>query len=158
GFISNNVTYHGLSGDNGPALVGLINTEALAVDASGNVYLADGDDGVVRKLTPAPQNTPAVISTFPFGALSRGGGVSGSTTTLSVVLSGSGTFNWNASVTSGSNWLSISPTSGTGSTLITLTYTTTNLLQSAPMAPVSFNGSITFTSANAVNGSFTVPV
>jgi len=50
----------GYSGDNGPAASAQLNSpEAVAVDASGNVYIADDSNNRIRKVTPA-----GIISTF----------------------------------------------------------------------------------------------
>ena len=57
----------GFSGDGGPATQAHISfVQGLAVDSSGNVYIADTTNGVVRKVTPPGAiATPAgVISTF----------------------------------------------------------------------------------------------
>ncbi len=58
---------YGYSGDGGPASAAKLNTPAgLAVDAAGNLYIADRDNYRIRKVTPA-----GVISTFA-GAGTRG--------------------------------------------------------------------------------------
>ncbi|HEY2384675.1 MAG TPA: IPT/TIG domain-containing protein [Terriglobia bacterium] len=146
----------GLSGDNGPALVGLIGTDALAVNSLGEVLFVDQNDYVVRKATP---QTSPVITALPFGVSARGGAITPFTSALSVGVWGNATAAWNAtaSVTtpSGGHWLSISPSSGTGTAIGTLavTYDVTGL------SAGTYNGSITFTSTPAAaNTSFTVPV
>src|SRR5260221_12270399 len=104
----------GMSGDNGPGLAAAVNVAALAVAPSGAVVFADSDDHVIRQLTPVAANS-AVLATSPTNLYSRGGGLTTTTAAVSVFLSGGGAFTWNATVNGGGSWLSISPTSGTGS-------------------------------------------
>jgi hypothetical protein len=52
------VTKDGYSGDGGPALEAQMwSPHGVAVDASGNVYIADTENDVIRQLTPA---SPAI--------------------------------------------------------------------------------------------------
>ena len=66
----------GYSGDGGPALSATLSfPTGVAVDSTGNVYIADSNNNVIRKLTPAANQTPptpgiiGVISADQFGSL-----------------------------------------------------------------------------------------
>jgi sugar lactone lactonase YvrE len=149
--------YNGLSGDNGPAAAGLISADGLAVNSHGVVFFVDQTDNVVRSLTP---QTPPVLTAFPFGISVRGGGTPSFTTSIGVGTWGSSTAMWNATI-SGAPWLSISPSSGTGTSFgtVTATYNPSLVTPACSTGPCFYNGSITFMSTpGAANGSFTVPV
>src|SRR5215475_13662881 len=46
--------FHGYSGDNGPATAASLDSPTgLAVDQTGNVYIADAGDNRIRKVTPS---------------------------------------------------------------------------------------------------------
>ncbi|HET9086937.1 MAG TPA: hypothetical protein VFN53_05410 [Acidobacteriaceae bacterium] len=50
----------GYSGDGGPSVRAQLNTPyATAIDAAGNLYIADSGNGAVRKVRPDPQNSAA---------------------------------------------------------------------------------------------------
>ena len=54
----------GYTGDGGPATSATVNQPAgVAVDPSGNVYVADTDNNVIRKLTPTSSGVAPAIST-----------------------------------------------------------------------------------------------
>ena len=64
----------GYAGDGGPATSAQLNfPRGVAVDAAGNLYIADTQNSVIRLLTPIPQPVPAissggVVSAGAFGA------------------------------------------------------------------------------------------
>jgi sugar lactone lactonase YvrE len=160
GTVINGPTYSGFSGDGGEANAALINTDGgIAVNATtGEVYVADQVDNVVRKLTPAPAGK-TLIHAFPFGIRMYGGGTPTSTSSVAFDIP-PGVNTWNATsnmttTSNGVNWLSISPISGSASYAsfgaVTITATVTG------MASGSYNGSVTITNTDSVN-SITVPV
>jgi uncharacterized protein (TIGR03437 family) len=68
----------GYSGDNGPGTAAQIGGSAgVAVDANGNLYIADGANGRVRKV-----DTTGAITTFAGGGTSKADGVSATTAAL----------------------------------------------------------------------------
>ncbi len=54
-------TYFPATGDGGPAIAAQIDPVRVAVDTTGSVYVSDGINDRIRKLTPAPV-TPAALS------------------------------------------------------------------------------------------------
>ena len=66
----------GYSGDGGPALSATLSfPTGVAVDASGNLYVADSNNNVVRKLTPVANQTPAAPSILAVSSASSFGGL-----------------------------------------------------------------------------------
>ena len=52
-------SFGGFSGDGGPATAALLSSpEGVAVDGAGNLFIADTDNHLVRKLTPVGSSTP----------------------------------------------------------------------------------------------------
>jgi sugar lactone lactonase YvrE len=72
----------GYSGDNGPASQAQLNGPAgIAVDASGNVYVADSGNHVVRLVTPQ-----GIISTFAGNGIATSSGDGGPATSASLAI------------------------------------------------------------------------
>jgi uncharacterized protein (TIGR03437 family) len=103
-----------LSGDGRPPLsTGFGSPADVAIDAAGNIYIADQNDGRVRRIQPKPSSLAISATGMTFtaavdaaAALSR---------TLRILNGGAGTIGWSvsASVRSGSqNWLTVSPSQG----------------------------------------------
>ena len=108
-------------GDGGPATSAYIGVcKDVALDASGNLYIAGSAGGIarVRKVTVG-----GGLSVNP-GSLSFSftiGGAAPASQTVSVTTAGAALgFSASASTTSGSNWLSVSPTSGTTAATLTV--------------------------------------
>jgi len=75
----------GFQGDNGPAIqANISNVHGLAVDSTGNIYIADTFNGIVRKVTP-----PGAIAT-PTGTITTFAGVAPATGVLTHGYSGDG--------------------------------------------------------------------
>jgi sugar lactone lactonase YvrE len=74
----------GFSGDGGPATAAqLARPRAVAVDAAGNVYIADNDNQRVRKVSPG-----GTISTFAGGGVAQGLGDGGPATSARLSANG----------------------------------------------------------------------
>ena len=138
----------GFTGDSGAAKLVAIAAAGLAVTPAGEVYFADDQDQLIRKLTPVPEGS-AALSVTSLGFFIRSS--TQTTRNLPIALDGIGPFTWTASANS-ANWLTISPLNGTGSGSTTLTVNPTGL------APGNYNGSLTISSPQAVNGPVIVPV
>jgi sugar lactone lactonase YvrE len=68
---------HGYSGDGGPAssaAFGLFSPEGLAVDSSGNIFIADTDNSVVREIVASTGNIQTVAGNVALGAGFSGDG------------------------------------------------------------------------------------
>lgn len=106
-------------------------------------------------ITQAQPNAPPVIAVSPTSfALTTQQGAANPTDQLSISNGGGGTLNWNVTATSspGGNWLSISPSSGTGSSVATLSVNISKL------SPGSYTGSLQVSAAGATNSPQTVGV
>ena len=65
----------GYSGDGGPATSATLNRpEAVAVDASGNIFIADTDNSVIREVVASTGNIQTVAGSATFGAGYSGDG------------------------------------------------------------------------------------
>lgn len=61
---------HGYSGDGGPATsaaFGMFSPEGLAVDGSGNIFIADTDNSVIREVVASTGNIQTVAGNFTLG-------------------------------------------------------------------------------------------
>ena len=128
--IAGNGTY-GYSGDGGPATSAeLKDPTDVAVDASGNLYITDQADGVIRKVTGASGSggssggsggatlaaSPALVA-FSYTA----GGSAPASQTLNITSSGAAlNFTVSATALTGGSWLTVSPTSGTTPAMLTV--------------------------------------
>ena len=68
---------HGYSGDGGPATsaaFGLFSPEGLAVDSSGNIFVADTDNSVIREIVASTGNIQTVAGNATLGAGFSGDG------------------------------------------------------------------------------------
>ena len=138
-------------GDGGPATsASLSNPTCVAVDAAGNVYIADANHYRVRKVSVA-----AALVESP-SALSLSAIVGGAApASQNVSLTGSGatlSFTAAPSTTTGGNWLSVTPTAGTTPATLSISISTGSL----PAG--TYNGDVTITSSGAGNSPQQIPV
>ena len=73
--VAGNGTF-GYSGDNGSALSAAISARGIAVDGSGNIYMADGNHNVVRKVTASTGIITTVAGNGTAGFAGDGGSAS----------------------------------------------------------------------------------
>ena len=141
-----------LSGDGrSPLATGFGSPADVAVDAAGNIYVADQADGRVRRIQPAPSSL--VLSATGMSFIAAVDAPSVATRTLRILNGGAGTIGWSAvtSVLSGpANWLSVSPSQGTSTN-----NSTTDLIgvsvNPAGLAPGSYYGRIQVASPGVAN-------
>jgi trimeric autotransporter adhesin len=138
-------------GDGGPAtsacLLGLLDVK---LDNAGNIYISQGGDGgLVRKVTIGAAALTATPTSLAFSATT--GGTPPASKTMSVSSSGGPiSFTVAVSTTSGGNWLSVTPSSG--STPATLTVS----VNASGLAANEYSGAITITPAGGQAQSFAV--
>ncbi len=149
----------GFSGDGGAATGASFNfATGVAVDNSGNLYISDYSNNRIRVVLAG---APAFLNPVSSGTLSLSGSSTGKAATASLDIAASGTaagpilvsqMPYFVQVTSGSNWLSVSPTSGTSPGLVTVTADPSSL------APGNYSGSLVLSLANATPGQRTINV
>jgi uncharacterized protein (TIGR03437 family) len=144
--VAGNGAYN-FAGDGGIATAAALQiATGLAVDAAGNLYLADSPDNRVRVVQAA--TATLAVSPLSLSFTSSGAG----SQTFAVGNSGAGSMAWasSASTTSGGGWLSVSPASGSsaaGQTGATVTVT----VNPTGLAAGDYYGSIQVTAASATN-------
>lgn len=138
----------GYSGDGGLGANAFLNgPTGVAVDSSGNVYIADSGNFRVREVLagiPTYSVSPGQLS---FSGAAGGGVTPPQTINLSSMITGLG-----FSAAASASWLSVSPTSGSLPAQVQVTANPANL------APGSYQGSVTITAPNASPANFTVNV
>jgi uncharacterized protein (TIGR03437 family) len=115
----------------------------VALDAQGNLYVADGSNHRIRMVLAAPPAVRTSVQTLAFGANANGAPapVQQFTVTGSIPLIG---LSLSVKTADGGNWLSIPATSGLTPLLVDVTADPANL------APGTYQGTITISAANAV--------
>jgi hypothetical protein len=142
----------GFFGDGGAAAAANMTAGKIATKASGKIIVSDYSNHLVRKLTPTPTRV-FTLTTSPRGyhLSNYGAGFP----VLEIRLDGTGIATWTATVTPiappGINWLSLSATSGTGTSYVFPT-------AAAGLQPGFYAANITISSPQAINGSVVVPV
>jgi len=140
----------GFSGDGGPATSAQVECSGVALDGAGNVYIADGKDNRIRKVSAAA----AAFSVLPTAVtFSVNQGINPTSQQIQVTGTAGGAVTATASTTTGGSWLSVSPGSG----LVPATLLVSVNVQG--LAPGTYQGSITIQSAGpalTVNATLTV--
>jgi len=142
------------NGDGGPATsANFINISSVAVDSAGNVYIADSGAARVRKVLSGASGSPVTASPSSLSYSYTVGAAAPPSQTVVIISPGATlTFTATASTTSGGNWLSVSPATGTVNTTLTIS------VNPAGLAAGSYNGTITITPSGSGNTPQTVPV
>ena len=145
----------GFTGDGGPANNALFdNPQSLSLDAAGNLYVVDTGNDRVRAVLAAPPSFGIDPATLSFRAAAGAGALPSQTITVSSTVAG---LPWSAQATmqSGSGWLSVSPASGSAPGTIAVSVNVANLsvgtyqgavTVNAPLAsPISRSVAVTLT-------------
>ncbi|MGD1071167.1 MAG: IPT/TIG domain-containing protein [Bryobacteraceae bacterium] len=140
-----------LSGDGrSPLSTGFGSPTDVALDAAGNIYISDHDNGRVRRIQASPSSVVLSQTGITFtGAVDSD---SVPVQTLQILNGGAGTIGWtaSASTSSGGNWLSVAPTQGT-STSTTTSSPVTVTANPAGLAAGNYYGQIHIASPGVVN-------
>lgn len=145
-------TTRGFSGDGGAATSALLNDpRGIAVDAAGNLFIADTGNDRVHKVSASPPTFTFAPASLSFRAQAGAGQVPSQSITITSSAIG---LAWAVDVftESGGNWLSVSPTSGTMPGLADVSVNAANL------APGTYRGTVTIVAALAAAPSQTVAV
>jgi uncharacterized protein (TIGR03437 family) len=142
------------NGDGGdPTKAVLSDISSVAVDAAGNVYIADPAADRVRKVSSGAAGSPVSVTPASLSFSSTAGATAPPAQTVVIVSPGATlTFTASASTTAGGNWLTVSPTSGNVGAVLTIS------VNPAGLAPGSYSGTVTITPSGAGNTPQTVPV
>jgi len=138
----------GFSGDGGLSTQATLNAPMeLAVDASGNLFIADSGNGRVREVLANTVTFQTVPSTLTFSATANGVPPTSQAITASSLLPG-----LQFVVSSTAPWLTVTPSTGTVPSVLQVT------VDPSILAAGSYSGTITITVPNAVPSTSTVTV
>jgi uncharacterized protein (TIGR03437 family) len=138
----------GFSGDGGPATsASLSGPPAVAVDAAGNLYMADTLNDRIRKVLAAAPTFTAAPASLSFSATAGSVAVAPQLAAVTSAVSG---LAWAASTSA--PWLSVAPAAGAAPGLISVGAGVGNL------SPGTYGGTVTVTAPQAVNPIQTIAV
>jgi uncharacterized protein (TIGR03437 family) len=123
-------------GDGGPPEQASVNPAGLAIDAAGNLYVADILHNRVRVVLAAPPSFGNVPATLTFTGSSGGAATAAQNFTINTTVLGM-SFTTSTTTTDGGDWLTVTPASGASPGLIQV------IVNPFKLAPGSYTGKIT---------------
>lgn len=140
----------GFSGDGGSAASAALNfPSGLAIDAAGNLFIADAGNNRIREVLANPPAVSLAPQTLSFAAGSQEAPTLPQNLSLTSAVEG---LTYTASVPDSVNWLRVSPSTGASPRLIQIIADPTTL------SPATYRTKITIAVPNANPSSFSVPV
>jgi len=131
----------GFSGDGGPAASASLNVPSgVALDAAGNLYVADTQNDRIRKVLAAPPALAVAPASLSFSAAAGAAAVPPQLIAVTSAVSGLG---WAASASD--PWLSITPSAGSAPGLISVG------MNAGRLSPGTYNGTVSVTAPLAAN-------
>jgi glucose/arabinose dehydrogenase len=135
------------------AALGIHNVSTFGVDANGELYFANYGTGIIYRVEPLGPVMTVDKTSLAFGAVQANNTFTSQTPAQTVRLTQSGdpgTVTW--TVASSAPWLTVSPTSGTGSATLTVA------VQHGPGLQPAQGANLTFSFTGAGSAPATVPV
>jgi uncharacterized protein (TIGR03437 family) len=149
---------YGYLGDGGPATRASLDTNSavflgIAVDSTGNLYIADPGKGRIRKVLATPPTFAAAPASLSFSATVSAAAVAPQLVAVTSAVSG---IAWVASTSA--PWLSVTPAAGAAPGLISIGVNVARYFYDRDRSPGIYNGTVTVQAPLAANPIQTIAI